>query len=559
MSVFELRAFGLSDLLICQADIREVAAEAKSLEAAATEIARYLHEHLLDKEAQRPATALVRLYKTHPFDQLEPELQEFAVRAAGGIDLAGAPCLTLLGTAGVEPVWNDRRRSQSHRAIPLPSPEALTASPMIFQLVRQLGFEEAEILAPDPGTFRSLDERAFDVFFVDEAKGSPHVPDQDFVEAYGVRSVVGFGGVIPPTSFFAVVLFATVPVSAETAEVLGSVAAAVKLALLPFVERTFDTDPPFDSGQPSPERDLVTLRSQVTALEQLVEVRQSVVVQQAVRLEQTVQEAEERAAALERSQAELQKTSERFARLATTLQRSLLPPSLPAVPGMEVAAAYHAAAHLDGEVGGDFYDLFETARDDWAIVLGDVMGKGADAAALTALTRYTLRAAAVGARRPRPVLATLNEVLHRQDTDRFCTVTYARLRTGGGKMRMTLASGGHPPPILVARGGGVVPLHAPGPLIGPFEHWDGKERRVVLQPGDAVVFYSDGVTDARAAAGTLETEGLMRILEGTAGLSASEIVAAVERGLADYAGTATDDVAILAVRVKPDAVAASVD
>jgi sigma-B regulation protein RsbU (phosphoserine phosphatase) len=180
------------------------------------------------------------------------------------------------------------------------------------------------------------------------------------------------------------------------------------------------------------------------------------------------------------------------------------------------------------------------------------MGKGADAAALTALTRYTLRAAAIGARRPRAVLNTLNEALHRQQTERFCTVTYGRLRTSGGKIRLTLASGGHPPPILVARGGEVVPLHAPGPLIGPFEHWDGKERRVVLWPGDAIVFYSDGVTDAKADAGTLDIEGLMKILENAAGSSAAEIVETVERGIADYAGTATDDVAILVIRVKPD-------
>jgi serine phosphatase RsbU (regulator of sigma subunit) len=540
--------------LVCGSEIREAAADSRSLEGAAGDMASYLHTRLVDKETGRGATALVRIYKTHLFDDLEPDLQDFAAQRAPGVDLTGAPCLTLLGTAGDEATWNDRRASADHQAIPLPSAEALRASPMIARLVRQLGLEADEVVSPDPALFRSLDERSYDVFYVADARQSPYVPAQDFVDRYGVRSVIGFGGMLPPASVFAVVLFATVTVSPETAESLGSLAAAVKLALLPFAEeRTFESERPLDDGgQPRPERDLLRLRSQVVALEQLLEVRQAVAIQQAERLEQTVQQAEERAAALERSQADLQATTARFARLAATLQQSLLPPNLPAVPGVEVAAAYHAAVQIDGEVGGDFYDLFEAARDDWAIVLGDVMGKGADAAALTALTRYTLRAAAIGARRPRAVLATLNEALHRQQTDRFCTVTYARLRTGGGKMRMTLASGGHPPPILVGRDGTVEPLYAAGPLIGPFEQWDGKERRLVLQPGDAVVFYSDGVTDARAPKGNLELEGLLGILAGSTGSSAPEIVETVERGIADYAGTATDDVAILVVRVKTE-------
>src|SRR5437867_2620810 len=147
-------------------------------------------------------------------------------------------------------------------------------------------------------------------------------------------------------------------------------------------------------------------------------------------------------------------------RVARALQQSLLPPQLPQIPGVEVAARYHAAG--EGiDVGGDFYDLFRTAKDDWAILVGDVCGKGADAAALTALARYTVRAAAMQARRPSRVLTTLNDALLAEASrraspdERFCTVAYTRLRPVAKGIRITTASGGHPQPLVVSADGRV--------------------------------------------------------------------------------------------------------
>ena len=151
------------------------------------------------------------------------------------------------------------------------------------------------------------------------------------------------------------------------------------------------------------------------------------------------------------------------------MQQSLLPPVLPSIAGVELAARYRPAGE-GNEVGGDFYDVFATGRDDWAVVMGDVCGKGAAAAAVTALARYTLRAAAMQARKPSRVLATLNEALRRQQTDqRFCTVAYVRVRRVEQRIRATIACGGHPLPLILRANGRVETAGVPGTMLGFFD------------------------------------------------------------------------------------------
>ena len=135
--------------------------------------------------------------------------------------------------------------------------------------------------------------------------------------------------------------------------------------------------------------------------------------------------------------------------IARTLQESLLPAELPEIPGLETAARFRATGE-GNEVGGDFYDLFESGGRGWTVVIGDVCGKGPDAAAVTALARYTLRAAAMRERLPSRSLALLNEALLRQRGDRrFCTVAYAYLETLDSGARVGFASGGHPLPLVL--------------------------------------------------------------------------------------------------------------
>jgi PAS domain S-box-containing protein len=235
--------------------------------------------------------------------------------------------------------------------------------------------------------------------------------------------------------------------------------------------------------------------------------------------------------------------------VARTLQRSLLPAALPDIPGAEVAARYVAAGE-GNEVGGDFYDCFATGGGDWALVIGDVCGKGAEAATLTALARYTLRAAATHTRRPRAVLGELNEALLRQRLDyRFCTVLYTSLTPRAGGVDAVVATGGHPLPLVLRASGDVETAGAPGTLLGILDDPEISEQGLTLAPGDALVLYTDGVTEATAADRATGSGRLEAFLATCTGDAASSIAEAVEReALRSQAGPPRDDVAVVVIR-----------
>jgi PAS domain S-box-containing protein len=237
--------------------------------------------------------------------------------------------------------------------------------------------------------------------------------------------------------------------------------------------------------------------------------------------------------------------------VARTLQRSLLPSALPDVPGVELAGRYQAAGE-GNEVGGDFYDCFAIRDDEWALVIGDVCGKGAEAATLTALARYTIRAAAQHTQEPRAVLGELNEALLRQQLGyRFCTVLYASLVPRDGRMSACLATGGHPLPLVLRADGTVETAGAPGSLVGILEDPDFTQTSVELGPGDALVLVTDGVTEATAADRRSGPHRLTALLGECAGAGAAAIAEAVEReAVASQGGKARDDVAVLVARVE---------
>jgi sigma-B regulation protein RsbU (phosphoserine phosphatase) len=234
--------------------------------------------------------------------------------------------------------------------------------------------------------------------------------------------------------------------------------------------------------------------------------------------------------------------------LARTLQQTLIPPTPPDVPRLDVAAAYRPAGSGD-EVGGDFYDVFEVGDREWVVAIGDVRGKGAGAAVVTALARYTLRAAAVRMPLPSAALAALNDALLADDTDRFCTVALLRLRDEDGWWSATVSVGGHPLPLLTRAGGPPAEVGEPGSLLGVVTAPDLYDAGVELRPGDALVLYTDGVTDGRSDG---ELFGERRLADavvrhaGSATALADGIVADV---LAYQAGNARDDIAVVAIRV----------
>lgn len=244
--------------------------------------------------------------------------------------------------------------------------------------------------------------------------------------------------------------------------------------------------------------------------------------------------------------------------VARTLQQTLLPPRLPSIPGIQIAARYRFAAE-GTEIGGDFYDLFETADGAWAIVIGDACGKGPEAAALTGLARHSLRAAAVRERRPARVLRLLNETILDQVADnRFLTMAYARLETDGqdgdDSARLSVACAGHPFPVIVRAAGGVELVRAGGMIVGSLPDADFHEEDVVLGPGDAIVMYTDGVIEARRGDEIYGEERLLELLASCTDQDARAIANAVRQAVGDFLpGLPRDDMAILVLRVLPAA------
>lgn len=240
---------------------------------------------------------------------------------------------------------------------------------------------------------------------------------------------------------------------------------------------------------------------------------------------------------------------ERQLSIAQKLQRSLRPGALPAIPGLAAGVRFIAAGE-GVEVGGDFYELFPTGEDAAVALIGDVCGKGPDAAAVSALARHTLRTAAQYERRPAAVLALLHQALHEHGGgDRFCTVAYAQLTIAAQAIRMQLVCGGHPLPLVVHADGSVEPVGRLGTLVGSFAEPDLREATVELRPGDACVLFTDGVTEVRRhrteVFGPTELEGL---LTACGGLAPEEIAERIEDAvLRASAGTLRDDIAVLVI------------
>ncbi|HVL81766.1 MAG TPA: SpoIIE family protein phosphatase [Actinomycetota bacterium] len=237
----------------------------------------------------------------------------------------------------------------------------------------------------------------------------------------------------------------------------------------------------------------------------------------------------------------------RVRELAQTLQTSLMPPSLPDIAGLDLGAAYRPAGRGD-EVGGDFYDVFQTGSDDWAVVIGDVCGKGAQAAVVTALVRYTARAAAIRSKRPSAVLNMVNDGLLQHGGERFCTALYLRVRTAGGKApRITFASAGHPMPMQIS-GDSVSPVGEPGMLLGVVERPILSDSSLQLDPGEALFCYTDGLTEARRGEDLFGDERLVDLLRAKGGRGADEVAhTTVDEAVRFQDGVARDDIAAVVV------------
>jgi sigma-B regulation protein RsbU (phosphoserine phosphatase) len=247
--------------------------------------------------------------------------------------------------------------------------------------------------------------------------------------------------------------------------------------------------------------------------------------------------------------------AERLAKLVTDLQRSLLPPSLTRVPGLVTASHYHPASAL--EVGGDFYDLFPLPDRRWGFVLGDVCGKGVDAAAITSRARYTLRASTAHDPDPSVALSLLNTILVQEQQGsvvQFCTVILGVLTPGTSGFTATIASGGHPDPLLLRPDGnnGYLPL-ARGPIVGAFGNATYSSSTHDLLPGDTLLLFTDGIIEARTdkSGGRYGPEDLLAFATAQTPTDAPHLVTAITELLAGFGDGIDDDIALLALTIAP--------
>ena len=244
-----------------------------------------------------------------------------------------------------------------------------------------------------------------------------------------------------------------------------------------------------------------------------------------------------------------QASEQRAQQLARTLQQTLIPPSPPTIPGLDIAAAYRPAG--DGhQVGGDFYDISQIGVGDWLVSVGDVAGKGAEAAVITALARHTIQSAAIQKRSPAQILSHLNAVLLRDTTtDRFCTVTIIRLRRNKSRWTATICNGGHPQPLLLRHNLAPTTLGQLGTLVGVLDTPNFHDNKVTLRPGDTLMLYTDGVTEGRRG-NEFFGEARLAHAASTHVRSAQQLCQATLTDVLDFQyGKPRDDIVLLAIRV----------
>lgn len=237
--MYNLATFTKDDMCRCAVTLRNMDERSENMEETANRIVRYLYENLIDQSTGKQACTLVRFFKTYSYRDLSEELQASARAILNGRSIQrNTRCLTLLATAGEEPHWNTTKQSTGHRAIPLIDQEFVNRAPMILQLIQQFGLEVRTVIEPTPTLITEVPHKAFNVFYVPEALGSPYIPAQkEFVIPYQVQSVLGFGGMMPSGELFAVILFSKVPISFKTANLFKWVSAYVRIATESFDRR----------------------------------------------------------------------------------------------------------------------------------------------------------------------------------------------------------------------------------------------------------------------------------------------------------------------------------
>ena len=235
--MYSLTQLSLQDITKIGVTLRSIGSSADSLESVADCCVQHLYQNLIDPLTGEPACALVRFFKTVSYSTLPAELQT-SVQAATGQTSASIStdlkCLTLFGTVGDRPEWCDRRASTGHQVIPLTSEQSVSQIPMISQLIKSFGLDISCVLAPNPNLLMALERKTCNVFYIPAAAGSEFIPAQgQFVEPYGIKSVLGFGGMLPCGNLFSIILFSKVEITKPVAHLFKTLPLNIKMSVAP--------------------------------------------------------------------------------------------------------------------------------------------------------------------------------------------------------------------------------------------------------------------------------------------------------------------------------------
>ena len=532
------------------------------LEEASNKIVRYLYENFCSKPTGEKSCALVRLFKTHPYEDLEVELAEYARSMLDHYPpLPAMKCMTLLATVGQQTEWNSRHTSVGHKAIPLASESVVAQIPMISQLIRQLGLDIKTVINPGPDLLVEIEQRKYNVFYVPEAIGNPYIPAQDsFVIPFGIKSVLGFGGLLPSGNLFAIIMFLKVQIPHSTAQMFSTLALNVKTALLRFdrgavfAQKDESTTAEGQIFTRNTEQELAQLKSQVATLTQLLDVFDQSILVQSDRLEQAIEQLADSAQKLDTLNQRLKEENLRMGAqldIVRQMQQMILPnPEELEIDGLDIAGYMDAA----DEVGGDYYDVLNT---DGVVTLGigDVTGHGLESGILMLMAQTAVRTLKeIRETDPVRFLDALNRTLYknvqRMNSDK--SLTLAILNYSQGRVSI---SGQHEETIIVRLGGEIERIDTMDLGFPIALHDDIAEFishiSIELQLGDGIVLYTDGIPEAKDInKKQYGVEQMCEVISQNWHLSAQEIKQAVIDDLRGHIGTQKvfDDITLLVVK-----------
>ncbi|AFY35099.1 sensor histidine kinase [Calothrix sp. PCC 7507] len=310
---YDLRKMTLRNMSECGLALRQLGNNANSMEDVSNHIIEYFYNNLVDQKSGDGSCALIRFFKTNSYEELEPALQKYVCKILDNDVVTNSlKCLTLMATAGELPEWNSRYESVGHQVIPLGSKEAIAQIPMISQLLYQLGLNADTIVKPDAHLLTDLEQKLYNVFYVSNALESPYIPAKEsFIIPFNVKSVLGFGGLLPSGNMFAVIMFLKVVLPKMTVDLFRPLSLSVKTAILPFddgkifrdtTQVIYHTEVTTNENQ---DKTIQRLNSQIAVLTQLLDVSEQSTINQSDKLERAIAYLEETLERLKKTQIQL--------------------------------------------------------------------------------------------------------------------------------------------------------------------------------------------------------------------------------------------------------------